>query len=85
MLTTFQGINKGHKTTPRDRKPRVSRTKGHLSKRTAFVREVVREIAGYVKPTSCLLWAMKLLKTPGTLCKNLTHTMDSRLWPRNSY
>lgn len=29
-------------------KPRVSRTKGHLSKRTAFVREVVKEVAGYV-------------------------------------
>lgn len=34
------------KTTPRVVKPRVSRTKGHLSKRTAFVREVVKEVAG---------------------------------------
>lgn len=40
------GINKGHKTTPRVVKPRVSRTKGHLSKRTAFVRDVVKEVAG---------------------------------------
>ncbi|KAF5023934.1 hypothetical protein F66182_4014 [Fusarium sp. NRRL 66182] len=40
------GLNKGHKTTPRTVKPRVSRTKGHLSKRTAFVREVVKEVAG---------------------------------------
>ncbi|RGP75462.1 60s ribosomal l36 [Fusarium longipes] len=40
------GLNKGHKTTPRVVKPRVSRTKGHLSKRTAFVREVVKEVAG---------------------------------------
>ncbi|CEJ81672.1 Putative 60S ribosomal protein L36 [[Torrubiella] hemipterigena] len=40
------GQNKGHKTTARVTKPRVSRTKGHLSKRTAFVREVVREVAG---------------------------------------
>ncbi|KAG5788573.1 hypothetical protein H9Q69_012364 [Fusarium xylarioides] len=40
------GLNKGHKTTPHVVKPRVSRTKGHLSKRTAFVREVVKEIAG---------------------------------------
>ena len=36
------------KTTPRVVKPRVSKTKGHLSKRTAFVREVVKEVAGYV-------------------------------------
>ena len=28
------------------RKPRISRTKGHLSKRTAFVREIVKEVAG---------------------------------------
>ncbi|CAJ0546303.1 probable 60S ribosomal protein L36 [Fusarium torulosum] len=40
------GLNKGHKTTRRVVKPRVSRTKGHLSKRTAFVREVVKEVAG---------------------------------------
>ncbi|TPX07141.1 uncharacterized protein E0L32_010942 [Thyridium curvatum] len=40
------GLNKGHKTTPRVVKPRVSRTKGHLSKRTAFVREIVKEVAG---------------------------------------
>ena len=43
-----RGPNKGHKTTPRERKPRISRTKGHLSKRTKFVREVVKEVAGYV-------------------------------------
>lgn len=36
------------KVTPRDAKPRISRTKGHLSKRTAFVREIVKEVAGYV-------------------------------------
>ncbi|GKT55357.1 60S ribosomal protein L36 [Colletotrichum tofieldiae] len=32
------GLNHGH--------PRVSRTKGHLSKRTSFVRDVVKEVAG---------------------------------------
>ncbi|KAL9031841.1 MAG: hypothetical protein Q9196_000155 [Gyalolechia fulgens] len=40
------GLNKGHKTTPREFKPRISRTKGHLSKRTAFVREIVKEVSG---------------------------------------
>ncbi|KAF4587721.1 60S ribosomal protein L36 [Ophiocordyceps camponoti-floridani] len=40
------GPNRGFKTTPRVCKPRPSRTKGHLSKRTAFVREVVKEVAG---------------------------------------
>ncbi|KAK6864907.1 60S ribosomal protein L36 [Apiospora arundinis] len=40
------GANKGHKTTARVAKPRVSLTKGHLSKRTSFVRDVVKEVAG---------------------------------------
>ncbi|KZZ93027.1 60S ribosomal protein L36 [Ascosphaera apis ARSEF 7405] len=40
------GLNKGHKTTPNETKQRISRTKGHLSRRTAFVREIVKEVAG---------------------------------------
>ncbi|KAI9724392.1 MAG: 60S ribosomal protein L36 [Candelaria pacifica] len=40
------GLNRGHKTTLRDVKPRISRSKGHLSKRTAFVREIVKEVSG---------------------------------------
>ncbi|KAK5112943.1 60S ribosomal protein L36 [Meristemomyces frigidus] len=40
------GLNKGHKVTVRQPKPRVSRMKGHLSKRTAFVRDIVKEVSG---------------------------------------
>ncbi|KAH9825388.1 60S ribosomal protein L36 [Teratosphaeria destructans] len=40
------GLNKGHQLTPRTPAARISRRKGHLSKRTAFVREVVKEVAG---------------------------------------
>jgi len=40
------GLNSGHKTTLRERKARISRSKGHLSKRTAFVREIVKEVSG---------------------------------------
>ncbi|KIW71958.1 60S ribosomal protein L36 [Phialophora macrospora] len=40
------GLNKGHKVTPLTPKPRISRRKGALSKRTAFVREIVKEVAG---------------------------------------
>ncbi|KAN0086664.1 Ribosomal protein L36e [Elaphomyces granulatus] len=40
------GLNKGHKTTPIETKTRISRSKGHLSRRTAFVREIVKEVAG---------------------------------------
>ena len=40
------GINKGYKTTPRVAKPRVSSLKGKISKRTAFVRDIVKEVSG---------------------------------------
>ncbi|KAI0482894.1 ribosomal protein L36e [Xylariaceae sp. FL0804] len=40
------GINRGHKTTARVSKPKISRSKGHLSKRTSFVRDIVKEVAG---------------------------------------
>ncbi|CAF9915421.1 MAG: 60S ribosomal protein L36 [Gomphillus americanus] len=40
------GLNKGRQTTLRENKPRLARRKGHLSKRTAFVREIVKEVAG---------------------------------------
>ncbi|KAF2456720.1 ribosomal protein L36e [Lineolata rhizophorae] len=40
------GLNAGHKVTPHQPKPRISRTKGRLSRRTQFVREVVREVSG---------------------------------------
>ncbi|KAF4309238.1 ribosomal protein L36 [Botryosphaeria dothidea] len=41
-----RGLNAGHKVTPRTPATRISRTKGHLSKRTAFVRDVVKEVSG---------------------------------------
>ncbi|KAK4038731.1 60S ribosomal protein L36 [Parachaetomium inaequale] len=41
-----RGINKGHKTTARVSKPRPSKLKGKSSKRTQFVRSIVKEVAG---------------------------------------
>lgn len=42
------GQNKGYNgVTLRNSKPKVSRRKGALSKKTAFVREIVKEVAGY--------------------------------------
>ncbi|KAJ5568339.1 60S ribosomal protein L36 [Penicillium hetheringtonii] len=41
------GTNSGHKTTPLNTpKNKISRTKGQSSRRTAFVREVAREVVG---------------------------------------
>ncbi|KAI9317663.1 50S ribosomal protein L36e [Dichotomocladium elegans] len=41
------GLNKGHITTVRELKQKPSYRKGALSKRTAFVRNIVREVAGF--------------------------------------
>ncbi|KAL4798905.1 ribosomal protein L36e [Aspergillus filifer] len=41
------GLNKGHKTTPLNTpKNRISRSKGKASRRTAFVRDIAREVVG---------------------------------------
>ncbi|AOW06185.1 60S ribosomal protein L36 [Yarrowia lipolytica] len=40
------GPNKGHKVTARTPATRVSRRKGALSKRSAFVRDLVKEVTG---------------------------------------
>ncbi|BFZ62681.1 ribosomal protein L36 [Saitoella coloradoensis] len=40
------GINRGHKVTTRDTRARPSRRKGALAKRTSFVRDLIREVAG---------------------------------------
>ncbi|EPY49944.1 60S ribosomal protein L36 [Schizosaccharomyces cryophilus OY26] len=41
------GLNKGKALTKRQLPERPSRRKGHQSKRTSFVRSVVREVAGF--------------------------------------
>ncbi|KAI8142423.1 50S ribosomal protein L36e [Fennellomyces sp. T-0311] len=41
------GLNKGHITTVRELKQKPSQRKGVLGKRTAFVRSIVREVAGF--------------------------------------
>uniref|UniRef100_A0A6S9SL99 60S ribosomal protein L36 n=1 Tax=Chrysotila carterae TaxID=13221 RepID=A0A6S9SL99_CHRCT len=41
------GMDSGHVLTKRELKPKPSYRKGKLNKRVAFVREIVREVAGY--------------------------------------
>ncbi|CAD0020257.1 unnamed protein product [Aureobasidium pullulans] len=48
-ITAFASTTNAHFASTPDGAipaPRVSRTKGHLSKRTAFVRDIVKEVAG---------------------------------------
>ena len=41
------GLNKGYETTPIPKKVKPSQLKGRLSKKTQFVRSVVREVVGF--------------------------------------
>ncbi|CAK8671809.1 large ribosomal subunit protein eL36-like [Clavelina lepadiformis] len=41
------GLNKGHKVTKNPQKPRQSRRRGRLTKKSKFVRDLVREVTGF--------------------------------------
>merc|ERR1712170_275452 len=41
------GLNKGHKVTKNERKVRPSRRKGTQTKKAKFIRDLVREVAGF--------------------------------------
>ncbi|KAL4188892.1 hypothetical protein AMTRI_Chr08g204270 [Amborella trichopoda] len=43
----FVGLNKGHIVTKKDLAPRPSDRKGKTSKRAQFVRNLIREVAGF--------------------------------------
>jgi len=43
----FVGLNRGHIVTKRELAPRPSANKGKRSKRTDFVRKLIREVAGF--------------------------------------
>ncbi|CAL9002522.1 unnamed protein product [Prunus brigantina] len=43
----FVGLNKGHIVTKRELAPRPSDRKGKTSKRVHFVRNLIREVAGF--------------------------------------
>ncbi|CAF2169283.1 hypothetical protein BRARA_G01608 [Brassica rapa] len=43
----FVGLNKGHVVTRRELAPRPRARKGKTSKRTLFIRSLIREVAGF--------------------------------------
>ena len=41
------GLDKGHKTTPNTLKPKPSNNKGKQTNHNKFVRDIIREVAGF--------------------------------------
>ena len=41
------GLDKGHKTTPNELKKRPSKNKGKQTNHNKFVRDLIREVAGF--------------------------------------
>ncbi|CAG8455728.1 11085_t:CDS:2 [Diversispora eburnea] len=41
------GLNRGHKVTPREPRPKPSRRKGVISHKVKTVRDTIREVVGY--------------------------------------
>merc|ERR1719354_1238941 len=76
------GLNKGHKVTKNTPKTKVSRTKGVLSKRVKFVRDVVQEVCGFAPYEKRALELLKINKDKRALKfvkKRLgTHTRGKR-------
>ncbi|XP_014443417.1 60S ribosomal protein L36-like [Tupaia chinensis] len=42
------GLNKGHKVTKNVSKPKHSRSRGRLTKHTKFMRDMIRELCGFI-------------------------------------
>ncbi|XP_068098819.1 large ribosomal subunit protein eL36-like [Hyperolius riggenbachi] len=41
------GLNKGHRVTKNVTKPRHSHNRGHLTKHTKFIRDMIRNVCGF--------------------------------------
>merc|ERR1712060_403832 len=56
------GMDCGHVLTKRDMKPKPSYRKGKLNKRVAFVRDIIREVAGYAPYEKRIMELLKVGK-----------------------
>eukprot|EP00201_Polytomella_parva_P019672 CAMPEP_0175048506 /NCGR_PEP_ID=MMETSP0052_2-20121109/6238_1 /TAXON_ID=51329 ORGANISM="Polytomella parva, Strain SAG 63-3" /NCGR_SAMPLE_ID=MMETSP0052_2 /ASSEMBLY_ACC=CAM_ASM_000194 /LENGTH=98 /DNA_ID=CAMNT_0016312599 /DNA_START=43 /DNA_END=339 /DNA_ORIENTATION=- len=56
------GLNKGHVVTSRTVAPRPSTRKGFLGKRVKFVRDVIREVAGFAPYEKRIMELLKVGK-----------------------
>ena len=59
------GLEKGHKTTPNELKKRPSKNKGKQTNHNKFVRDLIREVAGFSPYEKVLFWIIKkFVKSP---------------------
>merc|ERR1712188_356189 len=76
------GLNKGRKVTPCPKQERPSRKKGKLNSRVKFVRDVVREVAGFAPYEKRAIELLKIQKDKRCLkfCKKRlgTHSRGKR-------
>ncbi|XP_073916403.1 large ribosomal subunit protein eL36-like [Castor canadensis] len=56
------GLNKGHKVTKNVSKLRHSRCRGHLTKHTKFVRDMIWEACGFAPYKRCTVELLKVSK-----------------------
>ena len=66
------GLGKGHKTTPTTAGPKISRRTGKQNKRVKFIRDVVREAAGFAPYEKRCMELLRIGKDKRALkfCKN---------------
>jgi len=66
------GLGKGHKTTPTTAGPKISRRTGKQNKRVKFIRDVVREAAGFAPYEKRCMELLRVGKDKRALkfCKN---------------
>ncbi|KAI6207247.1 60S ribosomal protein L36 [Aphelenchoides fujianensis] len=62
-----RGDNKGHPTTKNTRKPKPSRHRGRLTKKTKICRELVREITGFAPYERRVMELLRISRDKKTL------------------
>uniref|UniRef100_A0A2K6U9L7 60S ribosomal protein L36 n=1 Tax=Saimiri boliviensis boliviensis TaxID=39432 RepID=A0A2K6U9L7_SAIBB len=77
-------LNKGHKVTKNVSKPRHSRRHGRLIKHTKFVRDIIREVCGFVPYERRAMELLKVSKDKRAL-KFIKKRVGTHIQPRSGH